>query len=155
MQLPSVTDILASAQKFPGTPNGAWDAFAPVSKTYGADKWVSWVSSETIAPARFKRSVSPDQPTTSFVNRVLYEGMDMTPTQRCIAKGYSDGFLTAKIFASYNTSKLGFIGQYIEDSIRTLGPTVVASGTEGSYRQWFMSGLDDGEAIIAARLKPS
>lgn len=76
----------------------------------------------------------------------------MTPAQRSVAKGYSDGFLTSKIFASQNTSKLGFIGQYIEDSIRTLGG-VVAPGTEGSYRQGFMTGLQDGEAKIMSTLK--
>jgi glucan 1,3-beta-glucosidase len=152
MQLPSVADILASAQKLPVTPNGAWDAFAPLSKTYMADEWVS---PENLAPQRFKRDVAASQQheTTSLVNLVSYEGMDMTPSQRSDAKGYSDGFLTSQIFASHNTSKLGFIGQYIADSIEALGPAVVAPRTEGSYRQGFMRGLRDGEAKIAATLK--
>jgi glucan 1,3-beta-glucosidase len=152
MQLPSVADILASAQKLPVTPNDAWDAFAPLSKTYMADKWVS---PENIAPRRFKRVVTASQQheTLSLVSLVSYEGMDMTPSQRSDAKGYSDGFLTSQIFASHNTSKLGFIGQYIADSIGVLGPAVVALGTEGSYQQGFMRGLRDGEAKIAATLK--
>lgn len=154
MQLPSVTDILDSSQKFTGTPDGAWEAFAPVSKTYVADEWAS---SETIFPAGFKRNSSPGQlhQTASLENQDLYDGMDLTPTQRSMVKGYSDGFHTAKIFASYNNSKLGFIGQYIEDSMRTLGPAVVTAGTEGSYRRRFMDGLHDGEAIIIATLKSS
>src|SRR5882762_6798226 len=151
MQPPSVADILASAQKHPGTPNGVSDDFAPASKTYAAD---DWASSATTASAGFRRNVSPD-PLTPFVDRDSYGGMDMTPAQRSIAKGYLDGFLTAKIFASSNTSKLGFKGQYIEDSICALGPTVVAPGTEGLYRLWFMSGLQDGETIIKATLNPS
>ena len=152
MQVPSVAEILATAQKYPSAPNSAWDAFAPVSKTHGpADQWAS---PETIAPDGFKRSISASQKheAASPVNPVSYEGMDMTPAQRSVAKGYSDGFLTSKIFASQNTSKLGFIGQYIEDSIRTLGG-VVAPGTEGSYRQGFMTGLQDGEAKIMSTLK--
>lgn len=80
---------------------------------------------------------------------------DMTPIQRTVAKGYSDGFLTAKVFASHDGSKLGFIGQYIEDSIRVLGPDVVDPGTERSYRQGFMKGLEDGEAMVLVSLKPS
>ena len=151
MQLPSVTDILVSAQKYPGTPNGAWDPFAPVSQTYTGGEWAS---SGNVEDAGFKRNASPGQlhEAMYLADRDSFDGMDVTPTQRCIAKGYSDGFLTAKIFASYNTSRLGFKGQYIEDSICALGPTVVAPGTEGSYRRSFMSGLQDGEAIINATL---
>lgn len=87
--------------------------------------------------------------------RDLYDGMDMTPKQRSVAKGYSDGFQTARIFATYNTSKLGFTAQYISDSIWTLGPTVVAPGTEEVYRHWFMSGLQDGESLVVKTLKSS
>ena len=85
--------------------------------------------------------------------RDLYDGMDMTPKQHSVAKGYSDGFQTARIFATYNTSKLGFIAQYISDSIWTLGPTAVAPGTEEIYRHWFMSGLKDGESLVRKTLK--
>jgi glucan 1,3-beta-glucosidase len=152
MQLPSVADILASAQKLPVTLNSAWDALAPLSKTYKADERVS---PENIVPQRFKRSVAASQQheTTSLMNLVSYEGMDMTPSQRSDAKGYSDGFLTSQIFASHSISKLGFIGQYIADSIGALGPAVVAPRTEGSYQQGFMRGLRDGEGKIAATLK--
>ena len=68
------------------------------------------------------------------------------------AKGYQDGFLTAKIFAAYGLSKLGFTGQYILDSITTLGPSVIAPGTEQEYESGFMEGLSDGEAAVATEL---
>lgn len=67
-------------------------------------------------------------------------------------RGYEDGFLTAKIFALYNLSKLGFVGQYITDSLAALGPGVVAPGTEGFYEEGFMQGLADGEAIVFSGL---
>ncbi|TBU45740.1 glycoside hydrolase [Dichomitus squalens] len=72
------------------------------------------------------------------------------PPPRAIAKGYSDGFLTAKIFALFGMSKLGFTGQYIRDSIALLGPIVIKPGTEHYYEHWFMAGLTDGEALISS-----
>jgi len=74
----------------------------------------------------------------------------MTAAQRAITKGYSDGFLTAKIFAMYHMSKLGFIGQYIEDSLTALGPTVIAEGTGEIYRVWFLRGMQDGQTTVAS-----
>jgi glucan 1,3-beta-glucosidase len=87
---------------------------------------------------------------SSPTNMVRYDGMEMTSTQRSVSKGYSDGFLTAKIFATYKMSKLGFIGQYIEDSIRTLGPGMIEPGTEEAYRHWFRIGLEDGQLIVVS-----
>ncbi|KAI0780754.1 glycoside hydrolase [Trametes elegans] len=78
------------------------------------------------------------------------EQFPLDPSQRSVSKGYSDGFLTAKIFALYGLSKLGFTGQYINDSIAKLGHEVIAPGTEHFYQQWFMEGLADGEALIAS-----
>ncbi|KAJ3010169.1 hypothetical protein NUW54_g2568 [Trametes sanguinea] len=72
------------------------------------------------------------------------------PSERAISKGYSDGFVTAKIFALYGMSKLGFTGQYIVDSLAKLGTEIIAPGTEHYYVQWFMEGLADGEALIAS-----
>ena len=74
--------------------------------------------------------------------------LPVDPNQRAIAKGYSDGFLTAKIFALFGMSKLGFIGQYIRDSIALLGPVVLEPGTEHYYEHWFKAGLADGEKLI-------
>ncbi|KAI5124592.1 hypothetical protein M0805_003109 [Coniferiporia weirii] len=79
----------------------------------------------------------------------------MTPAERSITKGYSDGFLTAKIFAQYDMSKLGFTGQYISDSINTLGSGVIASGTEDYYSEWFLQGLEDAQGSISAQCSGS
>lgn len=74
----------------------------------------------------------------------------MTDEQRSIVKGYSDGFTTARLFATYNTSKLGFVGQYIADSLTALRGTVIASGTEIFYRDGFTEGLKEGEEAVSA-----
>jgi hypothetical protein len=63
-------------------------------------------------------------------------------------RGYSDGLLTAKIFAAHALSKLGFIDQYISDSIANLGSSLIPAETEGAYRDAFVTGLRDGEAVI-------
>ncbi|TFK91226.1 glycoside hydrolase family 5 protein [Polyporus arcularius HHB13444] len=76
--------------------------------------------------------------------------LPVDPNQRAISKGYSDGFLTAKIFALYGMSKLGFTGQYINDSLAKLGRKVIEPGTEHYYEQWFMEGLNDGEALVGS-----
>lgn len=65
-------------------------------------------------------------------------------------RGYSDGFLTAKIFAAHGLSKLGFVDQYVYDSIAVLGPELIPPGTEGSYREGFVKGLRDAEGIVRA-----
>lgn len=82
-------------------------------------------------------------------------GTELAPNQRSITKGYSDGFLTAKSFASFNTSKLGFIGQFIMDSIAQLGPSVIAPGTESNYHDGFVRGLEDGQRIVMEAVNPS
>ncbi|TFK54965.1 cytoplasm protein [Heliocybe sulcata] len=69
-------------------------------------------------------------------------------TQSAIHKGYSDGFQTSVIFASYGMSRLGFVDQYIQDSLSTLVPGQVAPGGEESYSEWFRTGLRDGEASV-------
>lgn len=81
--------------------------------------------------------------------------LPVDPSQRAISKGYSDGFLTAKIFALYDMSKLGFTGQYINDSIAKLGGNVIQPGMEHYYGQWFMEGLNDGEALISSYVNGS
>ena len=74
--------------------------------------------------------------------------VDLSAEERAITKGYSDGFLTAKIFAQYGMSKLGFDGQYTSDSIRALGPKVIAPGTEQFYSDWFGRGLADAQSLV-------
>lgn len=71
----------------------------------------------------------------------------LSASQEVVIKGYSDGFLTAKIFAANGLSKLGFRGQYIEDSLRSLGNTIDAANQD-VYREWFRKGLADGELQI-------
>lgn len=79
--------------------------------------------------------------------------IDDSDDQRLSYKGYSDGFMTAKIFATRDMSKLGFDGQYIQDSIARLGSGVVPQGKENQYRTAFLMGQGDGEAIIVAGLQ--
>lgn len=74
----------------------------------------------------------------------------LTSMEVSITKGYSDGFLTAKIFAQYGMSRLGFKGQYVTDSISALGPNTVAPGTEDYYTAWFYRGLADAESIVGS-----
>lgn len=61
------------------------------------------------------------------------------------SKGYIDGFTTAKVFASHNMSKLGFIGQYTMDEIAKAG---LSPGTEKDYKDAFMQGLIAGENMV-------
>ncbi|KAI0053996.1 glycoside hydrolase family 5 protein [Auriscalpium vulgare] len=70
------------------------------------------------------------------------------PRHRSSGTGYSDGFLTAKIFATHDNSRLGFVGQYIVDTMAARGSTEVAPGTEDAYKGGFMKGLHDGETIV-------
>ncbi|KAI0319374.1 glycoside hydrolase superfamily [Amylostereum chailletii] len=63
-------------------------------------------------------------------------------------RGYSDGYLTAMIFAEQDMSKLGFVGQYVLDSIKALGPSAVLPGDENTYHEEFIEGLRDGEAEV-------
>lgn len=67
-------------------------------------------------------------------------------------KGYSDGFVTAKLFAANGLSKLGFIDQYINDSMAALGVAVVSKENEGFYRGGFIDGLRDAERLVQKSL---
>jgi glucan 1,3-beta-glucosidase len=75
------------------------------------------------------------------------ESSVLSASQQAVIKGYSDGFLTAKIFAAHELSKLGFKGQYIEDSLRSL-TGVIGMGEQDVYRRWFGSGLADGQTLV-------
>ncbi|TDL27386.1 glycoside hydrolase [Rickenella mellea] len=87
-------------------------------------------------------------PSTSTVSVLLSPGDSQA--EQSITKGYSDGFMTAKIFAQHGLSRLGFKGQYVADSVEALGPTVIAPGTEAYYIDWFYKGLEDGETSVNA-----
>jgi hypothetical protein len=74
----------------------------------------------------------------------------LTPEQAAIQRGFSDGFMTAKMFAQQGPgmSRLGFKWQYVEDSLKVHGPTVIASGNEERYKEWFDRGLIQGETMV-------
>jgi glucan 1,3-beta-glucosidase len=98
-------------------------------------------------PGRMRARGGGEQSTTTHEHRLI------TVHQRRQARdanqrGYSDGFLTAKIFAAHGLSKLGFIEQYISDSITALGSAIVPPGSEGLYHDSFLVGLRDAEAIV-------
>lgn len=76
---------------------------------------------------------------------------DADPAQQPFSKGHSDGLSTARTFASYGSSRLGFVGQFMQDAIDTLGSSVVAPGTEENYKQGFIQGLAEGEAAFGIR----
>lgn len=102
--------------------------------------------------------MNPNQPngqptsTSSNMPTPTSNAPPLSPVQLSSERGYTDGFLTARIFALYSLSKLGFMEQYISDSIQTLGSSIVSSGTEDLYHDAFLRGLGDGEAVVAAGL---
>ncbi|KAF7793112.1 hypothetical protein EIP86_004220 [Pleurotus ostreatoroseus] len=97
----------------------------------------------------------PNPPTSTSSSAPTPSAPPLNPVQLASERGYTDGFLTARIFALYSLSKLGFLEQYISDSIQTLGPNIVASGTEDLYHDAFLRGLSDGETVVAAGLGQS
>ena len=77
----------------------------------------------------------------------------MSADQVAIARGYQDGFTSAKIFAQYGMSRLGFTNQYITDSVtRLVNKQVFQDPQRNIYRTWFLKGLSDGEAQITAAI---
>ncbi|KAF8955450.1 glycoside hydrolase superfamily [Flammula alnicola] len=83
-------------------------------------------------------------------HRDAQSGQDTDSWQQSTSRGYTDGFTTAKVFASYNMSKVGFTGQFMMDAIEVAGPTLIAQGTEDGYHDGFMHGLRDGEKLAGA-----
>ncbi|KII88646.1 glycoside hydrolase family 5 protein [Plicaturopsis crispa FD-325 SS-3] len=103
-----------------------------------------------LASLHHRRQSPSSSSSSSSSNGTLfdYDGYAMTMDQIAIVKGYSDGFMTAKLFATYDMSRLGFAAQYINDSVKALGPDVIEVGTEHCYTEWFMNGLQDGQAVV-------
>lgn len=100
--------------------------------------------SSILAPRRHQRSGNIHQRDPQLDQSAQSEDTD--PAQKSFSKGYSDGLSTAKTFASYNNSRLGFLGQFMQDTIGALGSSVIAPGTEENYKQGFIQGLAEGEA---------
>ncbi|KXN92012.1 Glucan 1,3-beta-glucosidase 3 [Leucoagaricus sp. SymC.cos] len=64
-------------------------------------------------------------------------------------KGFVDGFQTAKVFAIYGMSKLGFTEQYINEALwMSTSRGAVPNGSEQEYRTGFLIGLKCGESKI-------
>ena len=100
------------------------------------------------------------QASTQFEPRE--EQSSLTSEERVMQRGYSDGFLTAKMFAQQGPamSRLGFKGQYIKDTVMLLkGMGAIGDGDESKYQEWFWKGLSDGEGlvekVIAAMTSPT
>jgi glucan 1,3-beta-glucosidase len=72
--------------------------------------------------------------------------------QLAVTRGYTDGLATAQIFAANALSKLGFIDQYIDDSIKALGAAIIPPNMEQQYRTEFMRGLREGEDGVRATM---
>ena len=77
----------------------------------------------------------------------------ISTTDTVATKGHSDGLMTAKIFALMDASKLGFVDQYVNDSIAALGPDAVDANSHQVYREAFLQGLSEGEANVRAMLQ--
>ncbi|KAK4687805.1 hypothetical protein P7C73_g2316, partial [Tremellales sp. Uapishka_1] len=92
--------------------------------------------------ARHLRAAARDDTTAS-----QSQAIDYTPEQSAVSRGYADGWKAAKTFAAFNSSRLGFSGQFMNDAITALGAQVI-SGDETFYKTWFMKGLADGEVQI-------
>ncbi|KZT68201.1 glycoside hydrolase family 5 protein [Daedalea quercina L-15889] len=148
MTAPPSSVVLASAQSSPTNESsmpGSDDAQASGTPSVISRRW----RSRTRDLTSWRRHLSPLS--SRRAHKRDYDN-GMSPEQRAIAKGYSDGFFTAKIFAQYGMSKLGFTGQYMNDSIAALGPSVIKPGTEGNYQEWFLKGLQDGENIVISHI---
>lgn len=111
-------------------------------------------------PSQAWLNITPEDTKATYANSVNHPfslNMKVLPKRRredqnhdsVDTRGYNDGKLTAQTFASHNASKLGFINQYIHDSIEHLGPSVVAPGTEGDYYGGFWRGLLEAQDAMA------
>ncbi|KAF8575791.1 glycoside hydrolase family 5 protein [Ramaria rubella] len=144
MHLPDITTILDRAAEEDSFPA----AFAPEAEGGRSD----------ISPSiRFGNKLSSTGSVTSHQRRHRFmavhsrrqlfpsfgNSLSLSTTQQAVIKGYSDGFNTAKIFATFGLSKLGFEGQYIADSWKALGGAM-DEGQQDIYREWFGKGLVDG-----------
>ncbi|KAJ7285959.1 glycoside hydrolase superfamily [Mycena rebaudengoi] len=140
VDLPPISDVLSRAEETP-------PRSGKVKK-----------STAGFSPSRelnLRRSISPFKNRLSAIHlrrSKSQSGINMTAEQQSTTKGYSDGFLTALLFADCNMSKLGFVAQYTTDNIKALGPAVIKPGTEKLYHYWFKKGLADSEAGIRASL---
>lgn len=104
------------------------------------------------AARQIRELVARKQASSSNQASMMSGSSGMTPTQVATAKGYSDGFQTAKVFALSSGSRLGFTDQYIADSLAALVNTNAGSQQQQLYTEWFLRGLADGESQVATVL---
>lgn len=111
-------------------------------------------NSTTTSPSPSTNATDPAQPVgdpSSEDSEDSSRTTSLSSSQTAISLGYSDGFTTSKIFAQYGLSRLGFVGQYILDSLtELLASQVIDAAHEEVYTTWFLRGLADGEAQITA-----
>lgn len=175
MALPPICDVLTRANQHPAPlsslPAQASEAAVPGEAPTSTAPWTPPPAYNTDSPpsvpnhrkresmsmsrhrhrlaSLHHRRQSPSSSSSSSNGTLFdYDGYAMTMDQIAIVKGYSDGFMTAKLFATYDMSRLGFASQYINDSMKALGPDVIEVGTEHCYTEWFMNGLQDGQAVV-------
>ncbi|KAG6890384.1 hypothetical protein C0992_001775 [Termitomyces sp. T32_za158] len=73
----------------------------------------------------------------------------LSPAQQATVKGFTDGFLACRKFASDGLfGKLGFIGQYVADNL----PKDLEPGTEQNYRDGFGNGLMECQGRVQLAL---
>ena len=148
-----------------GVPPSGDPSQLPDMSTLAEGMPIPWTTQEASTSANtsyqsFSNTPSAPETPPAFETSATYpqysSSADDTPSdsaeQAASQRGYTDGFLTARIFALYSLSNLGFVGQYIQDSTTALGPTIVAPGTEDAYQSGFLCGLADGEAVVNATL---
>ena len=123
--------------------------FAAIQRRREARRCLQASSSPCLAQASTQLEPREEQPS-------------LTSEERIMQRGYSDGFLTAKMFAQQGPamSRLGFKAQYVKDTVVLLkGMGAIGDGDESKYQEWFWKGLSDGEGlvekVIAAMTSPT
>lgn len=105
------------------------------------------VSGATLPTGMSVPSVRPHANNTTTTTPTV---QTLTPAEEAIQRGFSDGFMTARLFAQQGPgmSRLGFKAQYVEDSLAAHGPNVIRVDKEELYREWFEKGLVHGEGMV-------
>ncbi|KAG5728300.1 putative dolichyl-phosphate-mannose--glycolipid alpha-mannosyltransferase [Termitomyces sp. T112] len=81
--------------------------------------------------------------------RHQFDDASLTPAERSTVKGYTNGFLACKRFASHSPpGKVGFVDQYMADN----WPPDVEHGTEQNYHDAFGNGLKDCQGHVQTLL---
>ncbi|KAJ3566586.1 hypothetical protein NP233_g6906 [Leucocoprinus birnbaumii] len=128
--------ILGDGDRYPQLVNGA-------SAGTGQHRFEAIYQRQAAGPGQPSLNNSDSTAVNSTVNR---KGDDPTSPRR---KGFDDGFQTAKVFAIYGASKLGFTEQYVNEALwMALSHGAVSSGSEQEYRTGFWLGLHYGESKI-------